>query len=213
MVLGGSKVTDKLELIMNMLNVADEMIIGGGMGYPFLQEVYGYKLGITRVALPENPKLLQEVVEKAKTKGVKMHFASDCIAAREMKPDAETRRFEFAKGLDADFESFDIGPDTRARFAEVIKRSNSIFWNGPVGVFEIPQFRNGSEAVMRSIIGRTKEGATSVVGGGDSVSLINTFNERKGFTFISTGGGASLELMQGNKMPGIDSLSNIDELK
>jgi phosphoglycerate kinase len=115
--------------------------------------------------------------------------------------------------LDADFESFDIGPDTRARFADVIKRANSIFWNGPVGVFEIPQFRNGSEAVMRSIISRTKEGATSVVGGGDSVSLINTFGEKKSFTFISTGGGASLELMQGNKMPGIDSLSNLDELK
>lgn len=115
--------------------------------------------------------------------------------------------------MDADFESFDIGPDTRARFADVIKRSNSIFWNGPVGVFEIPNFRNGSEAVMRSIISRTQEGATSVVGGGDSVSLINTFKEKKSFTFISTGGGASLELMQGNKMPGIDSLSNLDELK
>ncbi len=82
-----------------------------------------------------------------------------------------------------------------------------------MGVFEIPQFRNGSEAVMRSIINRTKAGATSVVGGGDSVSLINTFKEKNSFTFISTGGGASLELMQGNKMPGIDSLSNIEDLQ
>ena len=129
-----------------------------------------------------------------------------------MKGGVETRVFDMSQGVEEGWKAFDIGPKSVGVFKETIKRANSIFWNGPVGVFEIPEFRKGSEELLRTIVKRTEEGATSVIGGGDSVNLVNSLGLQESVSFMSTGGGASVELMQGNKMPGIDNLSNISEL-
>lgn len=146
-ILGGFKVTDKIDLILNMLNVADEIIIGGGMSNPFLKQFGGYKLGKTEIHMPSDPNELQKIMDKAAQKGVKIHLPVDGVCAQEYSPTAETIICENADVPDG-WEIFDKGPKTVEIFDRVIQRANSIFWNGPIGVFEFPNFAKGSEGVL-----------------------------------------------------------------
>jgi len=190
-ILGGSKVTDKIELILNMLNVADEIIIGGGMSNPFLRQFQGHKLGCTQVDMPADPNTLQNIINRANEKGVKIHLPVDGVCAQAYSPTAPTIICE-NKDVPEGWEIFDKGPKTVEEFDKVVQRANSIFWNGPIGVFEFPNFKNGSEGLLKSVIKRTKEGAVSIIGGGDTASLVNSRGAVNEVTYVSTGGGATL---------------------
>uniref|UniRef100_A0A1J3IFT0 Phosphoglycerate kinase n=2 Tax=Noccaea caerulescens TaxID=107243 RepID=A0A1J3IFT0_NOCCA len=191
-----------------MINIADEIIIGGGMSNPFLKQFYGHKLGITQTDMPKDPNTLQQIMDKAKAKGVKIHLPVDGVCAKEYNPNAPTIICK-NENVPDDYEIFDKGPETVKYFDEVVKRANSIFWNGPIGVFEFPNFKNGSEGLLKSVIERTKAGATSIIGGGDTASLVLSRGAEKDVSYVSTGGGASLEFMQGIKLPGVEALSEI----
>jgi phosphoglycerate kinase len=210
-ILGGSKVTDKIELILNMINIADEIIIGGGMSNPFLRQFHGHKLGITKIDMPADPNTLQQIMDKAAAKGVKIHLPVDGVCAQSYSPTAPTIICD-NKDVPEGWEIFDKGPKTVEEFDKVVQRANSIFWNGPIGVFEFPNFKNGSEGLLKSVIQRTKAGATSIIGGGDTASLVLSRGAEKDVSYVSTGGGASLEFMQGIKLPGVEALSEISEL-
>jgi len=205
-------VTDKIDLILNMLNVADEIIIGGGMSNPFLRQFYGFKLGCTQVDMPADPSTLQSIMDKAKERGVKIHLPVDGVCAQAYSPTAPTIIVE-NKDVPEEWEIFDKGPKTVEEFDKVVQRANSIFWNGPIGVFEFPNFKNGSEGLLRSVVKRTKEGAVSIIGGGDTASLVISRGAEKEVTYVSTGGGATLEFMQGLKLPGVESLSDATDIK
>lgn len=143
--MGGAKVADKINLIKNMINLADEIIIGGGMTNPFIQEIYGRKLGSSMVVLPENPKVLQEILDYAKENNCKIHFPVDSILGKEMKPGTETKYWEnWDQDVPSDFKVLDCGPKSTKAYEEIISRSKSIFWNGPFGYIEAPEFRSGS---------------------------------------------------------------------
>lgn len=210
-ILGGSKVTDKIELILNMLNVADELIIGGGMSNPFLRQFYGHKLGSTQIDMPADPNTLQRIMDTAAAKGVKIHLPVDGVCAQSFSGTAPTIICE-NKDVPDGWEIFDKGPKTVAAFDEVVQRANSIFWNGPIGVFELPNFKEGSEGLLRSVLKRTKAGGVSIIGGGDTASLVISRGAEKDVTYVSTGGGATLEFMQGLKLPGVQSLSEASDL-
>jgi phosphoglycerate kinase len=201
-ILGGAKVTDKIELILNMLNVADELIIGGGMSGPFLRELYGLKLGSTKIVMPKNPKIIRQIVKSAREKGVKIHLPIDGVCAQALNAHAPTAIFRNEDMPDG-WEVFDKGPRTLEIFDEVVQRASSIFWNGPVGVFELPNFRNGSETLLQSVISRTRMGGVSIIGGGDTGNLVNSLGLEKEVSYVSTGGGATLEYIQGIKLPGV----------
>ena len=195
-----------------MLNVADEIIIGGGMSNPFLRQFYGFKLGCTQVDMPADPSTLQSIMDKAKERGVKIHLPVDGVCAQAYSPTAPTIIVE-NKDVPEEWEIFDKGPKTVEEFDKVVQRANSIFWNGPIGVFEFPNFKNGSEGLLRSVVKRTKEGAVSIIGGGDTASLVISRGAEKEVTYVSTGGGATLEFMQGLKLPGVESLSDATDIK
>jgi len=201
-ILGGFKVTDKIDLIHNLLNIADELIIGGGMSNPFIRQFQGLKLGKTQIDMPENPNTLQGILDKARERGVKIHLPVDGVCAKEYSPTSPTSIYDNDKIPD-DLEIFDKGPKSVKLFDEVIQRASSIFWNGPIGVFEFPNFKNGSEGMLKSVIERTKKGGVSIIGGGDTASLVNSRGAEKDVTYVSTGGGATLEFMQGIKLPGV----------
>lgn len=170
-IIGGSKVSDKIKLISNMIDKADEIIIGGGMGYTFLKKIYNIPIGKSLFDA-EGYKHIDELLEKAKKKGVKMHFVTDVNCAKEFKNDTEARVFDVKTGIEEGWEGMDAGPESIKARKEVIGRAKTILWNGPTGVIEFPQFRKSSLALLHDIIEQTKKGATSVVGGGDSVSLV-----------------------------------------
>lgn len=191
MILGGAKVTDKIELILNMLNIADELIIGGGMSAPFLRELYGLRLGSTKVVMPENPNTIRQIIATAHEKGVKIHLPVDGVCAQALNQHAPTAIFN-NEDIPEGWEVFDKGPRTMELFEEVVQRASSIFWNGPIGVFELPNFRHGSEALLRSVVRRTQTGGVSIIGGGDTANLANTLGLQEEVSYVSTGGGATL---------------------
>ena len=211
-ILGGFKVTDKIELLLNMINIADEIIIGGGMSNPFLRKLGGYQLGSTEIHMPEDPNALKNIMEKARAKDVKIHLPVDGVCAQSYSPTAPTITCDNAD-VPEGWEIFDKGPKTVEIFGKAIERAHSIFWNGPIGVFEFPNFSSGSDGVLKKVIEATKDGATSVIGGGDTASLVRNRGFVNDVSYVSTGGGASLEFMQGMKLPGVESLSEASELK
>ena len=190
-ILGGFKVTDKIDLLLNMINIADEIIIGGGMRNPFLKQLGGFKLGSTEIHMPEDQNALRNIMEKAKAKDVKIHLPVDGVCAQSYSPTAKTIVCDNADVPDG-WEIFDKGPKSVELFSKAIERANSIFWNGPIGVFEFPNFRNGSDGVLKKVIEKTKDGATTIIGGGDTASLVRGMNLEKEVSYVSTGGGASL---------------------
>ena len=204
-IMGGAKVSDKLLIIEKLLDVADNIIIGGGMSYTFAK-ASGGNIG---ESLCENDKLdyVLELQEKAKAKGVNLIFPVDNVIADDFSNDANTQivnRGEIPDG----WEGLDIGPQTRELFAKIINESKTVLWNGPMGVFEKPSFAHGTVAVAKAVKDATTGGAFSLIGGGDSAAAINNLGFGDDVSFVSTGGGALLEYMEGKILPGVAALQD-----
>ena len=205
-ILGGAKVSDKLPVIDNLLNVADSIAIGGGMAYTFLK-AQGFDIGNSLV---DESKLFSvtKVLERAKTKGIDIYLPLDHVVANECSSNA-TPTTTTDQSIPDNLMGLDVGPKTIEPLAGAIQKSKTVFWNGPLGVFEIPAFAEGSLSIAKAL---ASSDATSVVGGGDSVSAINQAGVADQITHISTGGGASLEFIEGKTLPGIDILKTEGDL-
>jgi len=195
-ILGGSKVSSKLSVINNLLDKVDTLIIGGGMCYTFAK-AQGIEIG---KSLCEDDYLeySKEMVAKAKEKGVKLLLPVDTVAAKEFSNDSELRTVE--GDLTADEMGLDIGPKTQELFAAEVKSARTVVWNGPMGCFEMPNFAAGTIAVAKAL---ADIDATTIIGGGDSAAAVNIFGFGDKMTHISTGGGASLEFLEGKELPGV----------
>mgnify|MGYP000242485281 CR=1 FL=1 len=202
-IMGGSKVSSKIEIIENLLNKVDNLIIAGGMTYTFTKAMGG-KIGIS-ICEDDKLDLALDLVKKAKEKGVNLILAVDAKIADAFSNDANTK-FCPVDEIPDGWEGLDIGPKTEEIFANVIKESKTILWNGPTGVFEFDNFTHGSRAVGEAIVEATKNGAFSLVGGGDSVACVNKFGLASGVSYVSTGGGALLEAIEGKVLPGIAAI-------
>ncbi|GHU59427.1 phosphoglycerate kinase [Bacteroidia bacterium] len=202
-IMGGSKVSSKIEIIENLLNKVDNLIIAGGMTYTFTKALGG-KIGDS-ICEDDKLNLALELIEKAKEKGVNLVLAVDAKIADSFSNDANTAYAPVDEIPDG-WQGLDIGPETEKINAEVIKRSKTILWNGPTGVFEFDNFSHGSRAVGEAIAEATKNGAFSLVGGGDSVACVNKFGLADKVSYVSTGGGALLEAIEGITLPGIAAI-------
>ena len=202
-IMGGSKVSSKIEIIENLLNKVDNLIIAGGMTYTFTKAMGG-KIGIS-ICEDDKLDLALDLIKKAKEKGVNLVLAVDAKIADAFSNDANTK-FCAVDEIPDGWEGLDIGPKTEEIFANVIKESKTILWNGPTGVFEFDNFTHGSRAVGEAIVEATKNGAFSLVGGGDSVACVNKFGLASGVSYVSTGGGALLEAIEGKVLPGIAAI-------
>lgn len=202
-IMGGAKISDKILIIEKLLDVADNIIIGGGMSYTFAK-ADGGSIGDS---LCENDKLeyVKELQKKAESKGVKFIFPKDTVIADDFSNDANTQIVKRGHIPDG-WEGLDIGPETREYFAEIVKGSKTILWNGPMGVFEKPNFAKGTEAIAIAVKEATQGGAFSLIGGGDSASAINNLGFGNDVSYVSTGGGALLEYMEGKTLPGVAAL-------
>jgi phosphoglycerate kinase len=202
-IMGGSKVSSKIEIIENLLTKVDNLIIAGGMTYTFTKALGG-KIGIS-ICEDDKLDLALDLLEKAKKNGVNMVLAVDAKIADAFSNDANTQ-FVNVNEIPDGWEGLDIGPKTEAIFADVIKNSKTILWNGPTGVFEFENFTSGSRAVGNAIVEATQNGAFSLVGGGDSVACVNKFGIADKVSYVSTGGGALLEAIEGRVLPGIEAI-------
>ena len=199
-IIGGAKVSDKILIIENLLARATDIIIGGGMAYTFMRATGGH----TGSSLCEEDRLQTalDILKKAEEKGVCIHLPSDSIIADKFAADAETSTAPSHEIPDG-WMGLDIGPMATEQFCNVIKRSKTILWNGPMGVFEMEKFRHGTVAVAAAIADATQKGSFSLVGGGDSVAAVNQFHFADKVSYVSTGGGAMLEYFEGKELPGI----------
>lgn len=202
-IMGGSKVSSKIDIIENLLNKVDNLIIGGGMTYTFIKALGG-KIGDS-ISEDDKLELALELLEKAKNKGVNIVLAVDTKIADSFSNDAQTKVVPVNEIPDG-WQGLDIGPETEKIFSDIIKSSKTILWNGPVGVFEFENFAHGSLAVAQAIVEATKNGAFSLVGGGDSVACINKYGLADKVSYVSTGGGALLEAIEGRVLPGIKAI-------
>ena len=200
LIMGGSKVSDKIGVIDHMLSLADDIIIGGGMSYTF-SAAKGGKIG-TSLCEAESFDYCRQLLEKAQEKGVKIHLPVDTIAADHFAADA-TPEFYPEGQIPDDRMGLDIGPETRKLFADVIKNAGTVIWNGPMGVFEFPAFAAGTEAVAKAM---AESQAVTIVGGGDSAAAVEQMGYSDKITHVSTGGGASLEFFAGAELPGVAAL-------
>lgn len=203
-ILGGAKVSDKIEIIKNLLNVADNIIIGGGMSYTFFK-AQGGKIGNSLVE-DDKLDLALELIKEAKEKGVNLILPSDSIIADDFNNEANIKTASNNEIPDG-WMGLDIGPDAIKELTKVIKKSKTILWNGPMGVFEMENFSKGTKKVAEAIVAATEKGAFSLVGGGDSVAAVNKFGFADKVSFVSTGGGAMLEFFEGKELPGVKALS------
>ena len=202
-VIGGAKVSDKILLLNNLLDKVNVLIIGGGMAYTFLK-AKGMEIG---KSLVDDTKIdeAKQVMQKAADKGVKMLMPIDFRVSKEFSETATATEVDV---IPADMESMDIGPKTEKLFTEELLKCKTIFWNGPMGVFEFPNFAKGSCAIANAMIEATKQGAISIIGGGDSVNVLKKGKiDQKAFSHVSTGGGASMEFVEGKELPGLVALA------
>ncbi|MCA0682685.1 phosphoglycerate kinase [Clostridioides difficile] len=202
-ILGGAKVSDKLAVINELLEKVDNLIIGGGMAYTFLK-AQGYEVGTSLLEI-DKVEYAKEMMEKAKNKGVNLLLPVDVVMADHFAPDATPIVTEDAN-VKEDYMGLDMGPKTIANFVKTIKESKTVVWNGPMGVFEFENFANGTLSVARAMAELTD--ATTVIGGGDSAAAVNQLGFGDKMTHVSTGGGASLEFLEGKELPGIAALDN-----
>lgn len=204
-IMGGSKVSTKIGIIENLMDKVDNLILCGGMTYTFAKAMGG-KIGNS---LCEDDKLdlALDIMKKAKEKGVNLVLGTDCVAADSFSNDAKTQVVSVMDIPDG-WEGLDAGPETRKAFAEVIKPAKTILWNGPAGVFEFDNFTAGSRAIADAIVDATAHGAFSLIGGGDSVACINKFGLADEVSYVSTGGGALLEAIEGKVLPGIAAVED-----
>ena len=199
-ILGGAKVSDKIGVIENLLDKVDTLLIGGGMAYTFIK-AQGYEVGNSICEL-DKLELANHLVEKAKEKGVKLVLPIDTKIAKEATEDAESKTVKYTE-IPADWEGFDVGEETIKEFKEEIEKAKTIVWNGPLGLFEVNKFAIGTNEIAKAV---AEADATTIVGGGDSISAIKKAGVQDKITHISTGGGASLEFLEGKKLPGIEAL-------
>lgn len=202
-IMGGSKVSSKIDIIENLLTKVDNLIIAGGMTYTFTKALGG-EIG-NSICEEDKLDLALELLEKGKKNGVNIVLAVDAKIADAFSNEANTKFVKVGE-IPAGWEGLDIGPETEKIFADVIKQSKTILWNGPTGVFEFDNFTSGSRAVGNAIVEATKNGAFSLVGGGDSVACVNKFGLYDGVSYVSTGGGALLEAIEGRVLPGIEAI-------
>ena len=204
-VVGGAKVSSKIGVLENLIDKVDNLIIGGGMAYTFVK-ANGGKIG-NSICEDDQLEVAKAIEKKAAEKGVKLVMATDVLVTDDFSGNG-TNKFVAINEIPDGFEGVDAGPDSRKAFAEVLKNSKTILMNGPVGAFENPKFAEGTKAVLEAIVEATKNGATSVIGGGDSVSAAKKFCKAEDFTHVSTGGGASLEFIEGKVLPGVAALDD-----
>ena len=202
-IIGGAKVSDKILILENLLEKATDIIIGGGMAYTFIK-AKGGSIGNSLVET-ERLDVAKEVIEKATQKGVSIHLPEDSVIADKFAEDANTKTAPSDQIPDG-WMGLDIGPKAIGIFSEVINKSKTILWNGPMGVFEMEKFQAGTKAVAEAVASSTKNGAFSLIGGGDSVAAINKFGLADDVSYVSTGGGAMLEYFEGKELPGIAAI-------
>ena len=202
-VVGGAKVSSKIGVLENLLDKVDNMIIGGGMAYTFVK-ANGGKIG-NSICEDDQLEVAKAIEAKAAAKGVKLVMATDVLVTDDFSGNG-TNKFVKISEIPDGFEGVDAGMDSRKAFADVLKSSKTILMNGPVGAFENPAFAEGTKAVLAAVVEATKNGAISVIGGGDSVSAAKKFFSAEDFTHVSTGGGASLEFIEGKVLPGVAAL-------
>ena len=205
-ILGGAKIADKIPLIRNLIDTADEIIIGGGMAYTFKKVLENMPIG-NSLFDPEGAKIVAELMEKAKARGVKIHLPVDYITADKFSPDATTGAADDTTGIPDGLEGLDCGPRSRQIFADAIARAKTIIWNGPAGVFEFEKFAEGTKSMAGAVAASTEAGAITVVGGGDTATAAKKFGVADKVSHCSTGGGASLELLEGKSLPGVAALN------
>jgi len=201
-ILGGAKIADKIPLIKNLIAKADEIIIGGGMAYTFKKVVDGMAIGDSLFDA-EGAKIVQELVTQAQAKGVKLIFPVDYVCADKFGPAANTQPATDATGIPAGWQGLDAGPESIALYRAAILRAKTIVWNGPAGVFEFEKFAGATKAMAAAVAEATAQGATTVVGGGDTATAAKKFKVADKVTHCSTGGGASLEFLEGKALPGV----------
>lgn len=204
-VLGGAKVSSKITVIENILDKIDHLIIGGGMTYTFIKAQGGH-IGNSLVE-DDKQELALEILKKAKEKGVEVHLPVDSIIADSFSEQASTQT-ERVDNIPDGWMGLDVGPETIRNFSSVIKKSKIILWNGPLGVFEMETFAKGTIQLGEAIAEATKNGAFSLVGGGDSVAAVKQFGLEDKVSYVSTGGGAMLEMLEGKSLPGIEAIKN-----
>lgn len=202
-IIGGAKVKDKIGVIENLLEKVDHLIIGGGLGYTFIK-AQGHEIGNSLLE-EDKIELAKSFIESAKEKGVKLHLPIDAVVTAEFSPDAETDNVDI-DAIPSDKMALDIGPKTSELFADVIKGSKLVIWNGPMGVFEFDKFANGTKTVAQALA--EANDTYSIVGGGDSAAAAEKFGLAEKMSHISTGGGASLEFMEGKELPGVVALND-----
>ena len=199
-ILGGKKVSDKIGVIDSLLEKVDTLMIGGGMAYTFFKSM-GYNVGNSICEL-DKLDLAKELMEKAKAKGVKLMLPVDTKVGKEFKPDTESKVVKYTEIPDG-WEGFDIGDETIALYSEELKKAKTVIWNGPLGLFEFEQFANGTNSIAKVL---ADVDAVKIIGGGDSAAAVEKAGLSEKFTHVSTGGGASLEFLEGKKLPGIECL-------
>ncbi|GAE31611.1 phosphoglycerate kinase [Halalkalibacter hemicellulosilyticus] len=201
-IIGGAKVKDKIGVIENLLEKVDNLIIGGGLAYTFVKAL-GHEIGLSLLE-EDKIELAKSFMEKAKQNGVNLYLPEDVTVADDFSNDANIKTVAI-DSIPSDWEALDIGPNTRATYEKVIKDSKLVIWNGPMGVFELEAFSKGTKAVGQAL---ADSDAYTVIGGGDSAAAVEKFNMAEQMSHISTGGGASLEFMEGKELPGVVALSD-----
>jgi len=204
-IIGGAKVSSKITIIENILDKVDHLIIGGGMAFTFIK-AQGGSIGNSLIE-EDKQQLALDILEKAKQKGVEVHLPVDVVLANAFANDAKTKIGDI-RAIEKGWMGLDVGPQTSNLYTEVIMKSKTILFNGPVGVFEMPSFAKGTITVCNAIAASTKNGAFSLVGGGDSVASVKQFDFSDKVSYVSTGGGAMLEMLEGKTLPGIAAITD-----
>lgn len=206
-ILGGAKVLDKIQLIDNLLDKVDLLIVGGGMAFTFIKVLNNTPIGDSLFD-EEGAKIVPDLIAKAKKNNVKVILPTDFVIADKFDKDASTKFVKATDGIPDGWMGLDAGPETRKSFDEAIGEAKTIVWNGPPGVFEFDKFSEGTKAMLKSAVSSCQSGSTVIVGGGDTATVAKKFGGSDQLLHVSTGGGASLELLEGKELPGVAALSN-----
>jgi len=206
-ILGGAKVKDKIQLINNLLDKVNEMIIVGGMAFTFLKKLNNMEIG-SSLYDSEGAEIVQQLMDKAKKNGVQMHLPFDFVTGDKFDENAKVGEATVESGIPSGWLGLDCGPKSVEQFKEPIARAKTIIWNGPVGVFEWENFSKGTKTVMDAVVAATAKGVITIIGGGDTATCCAKWGTEDKVSHVSTGGGASLELLEGKELPGVTALSD-----
>jgi len=204
-ILGGAKVSDKIQLIMNLLDKVDKMIVGGGMAYTFLKVKDGMAIG-TSLYDEEGAKIVPEIIAKAEKLAVEIILPVDFVISSKFGEDGEIKESTKANGIPDGFMGLDCGPESIKLNKAAVDASKTIIWNGPMGVFEMARFETGTKSLMDAVVAATAAGVVTVIGGGDTATACKKYDTEDKVSHCSTGGGASLELLEGKELPGVAAL-------